>query len=117
MSMIPKLSGIEVRCMQSMIGQNKCVKLGGVIHVSPAQWELMKDARGDELLHLLKHLPVLDMDGPPTQCHRCGGDGVEVLGAKVSVCSVCKGGQVEFPNQRLNFTTGSTVGFLEQAEE
>jgi hypothetical protein len=112
MSMVPKMCGIEVRCMQSMVGQTKCVKLGGVIHVSPAQWELMKDAKGDELLHLLKHLPILDMDGPSKPCHRCGGDGVEVFGAKVSVCSVCKGGQVEFPDQRFDFTTERTAGFL-----
>jgi len=105
MSMIPKLCGIEVRCVQSMIGQNKCVKLGGVIHVSPAQWELMKDARGDELLHLLKHLPMLDMDGKPKPCHRCGGDGIEVIGCKAQTCSVCKGEQVAFPDQRFDFTT------------
>lgn len=102
--MIPRLCGIEVRCMQSMIGQAKCVKLGGVIHVSPAQWDLLKHAKGDELKHLLANLPMLDMDGSPQPCHRCQGDGVEVIGAKVQTCSVCKGEQVLFPGQRFDFT-------------
>ena len=105
MSVVPKMCGIEVRCMQSMIGQNKCVKLGGVIHVSPAQWELMKYAIGDELIHLLRNLPMLDMDGPPDACRRCGGDGVEIVGCKAQTCSVCKGEQVAFPYQQFDFTT------------
>lgn len=108
MNMVPKMCGIEVRVMSSMVGQSKCVKLGGVIHVSPAQWDLLKNARGDELKHLLENLPMLDMDGKPAPCHRCQGDGVEVIGCKVATCTVCKGEQVQFPHQMFDFTTKDT---------
>lgn len=108
MSVVPQLAGFEIRCSPTMAGQSKCVKLGGVIHVSPAQWDLLKNARGDELKHLLENLPMLDMDGKPAPCHRCQGDGVEVIGCKVATCTVCKGEQVIFPHQRFDFTTRAT---------
>lgn len=56
------LTGTSVVINNWLAGVDKAVKLDGTIHVSPAVWSLMKTADSKELEHLLRNLPLLDLD-------------------------------------------------------
>lgn len=56
------LTGLPFAVNYYLADTYKAVKLDGTIHVSPAVWSLMKTADSDELEHLLRNLPLLDLD-------------------------------------------------------
>lgn len=57
--------GLAIEVNEHLAGGKNAVVLGGRLIVSPAMWALMKDATEAELLHLLKHLPIVNLGTPP----------------------------------------------------
>jgi hypothetical protein len=59
------VSALPVRVNQWLVGSKQAVDFGGVIHVSPAMFELLRHAEGDELERLLQAIPVVTIPVPP----------------------------------------------------
>lgn len=60
--MLDCFASFPIKVDRYLAGLNKAVKLGGVVFVSPEVWSLMRDSSSDELEHLLRNLPLLDLD-------------------------------------------------------
>ena len=54
--------GYEVVVNEYLTGSKRAVKLNGKICVSPAMHDLMVNATPEELEHLLRNIPLLDLD-------------------------------------------------------
>jgi hypothetical protein len=55
------LSGFRVEPSDGLIGSKRAVQIGDTIHVSPAMWDLMKNANQNELQHLLSKIEVINL--------------------------------------------------------
>lgn len=53
------LTGFPVAVCEWFKGSKNAVETGGTIYVSPAMWELMKDATPQELEHLLGKIGLI----------------------------------------------------------
>ncbi len=55
------LEGIPVRVSQSMARAKKGILLNGELFLSPAMYSLAKDTTPEELEHLFRNLPILNL--------------------------------------------------------
>lgn len=53
---------VPIRVSAWLEGGRRAILMHGIVHVSPAMWELLSRADGDELLRLLESIEVLDLD-------------------------------------------------------
>jgi hypothetical protein len=58
-----------VQVNQWLVGSKQAIDFGGVIHVSPAMFELLRHAEGDELERLLQAIPVVTIPVPTSLPH------------------------------------------------
>lgn len=65
-AILSDLSAIPVVEKSVMDGAKTAVMLEGTLCVSPAMMNLMKTATEDELQHLLKNLPLIDLGKMPS---------------------------------------------------
>jgi hypothetical protein len=64
------LVGMPVKASSYLVGSKQAVEMDGVLYVSPAMFDLMRHAEGDELERLLAAIPVLRLQCPPSLSHR-----------------------------------------------
>jgi hypothetical protein len=57
--------GIPVVVSKALTGAKQAVFTEGTLHVSPAMFELMRHAEGDELEKLLANIPMVQIRLPP----------------------------------------------------
>lgn len=62
MEMLDPISGVPVKVNPALSGSKNAVSIAGEIHVSPAMFELMRHAEGDELRRLLEAIKVIDLE-------------------------------------------------------
>jgi len=63
--MAESLFGMEIRVNDLMVGSKSAVASDGVIHVSPAMFDLMRHAEADDIRRLMDSIPVLKVSGRP----------------------------------------------------
>ena len=57
--------GIPIKPAEHLRGADKAIKQGGVIHVSPAMYDLIRNAGPDELRDLIGSIKVMNLDPKP----------------------------------------------------
>lgn len=57
------LAGLSIRPSDVMRGAKNAVLVDGVIHVSPAMWDLIRHSHGEELRKVLEAIRVIQTPG------------------------------------------------------
>lgn len=58
---LSQLFGFKIQSNTNMVGAKKAIRQGDTIHVSPAMFDLISHAEGDELKRLLGFIPLLHL--------------------------------------------------------
>ena len=61
MDLISPLYGFKIQSNIYMAGSKKAIRQGDTIHVSPAMYDLISHAEGEELNRLLESIPLLNL--------------------------------------------------------